>query len=45
MFRLFSLVGDLVTRPQFMRDLEEEHQVARSVMGELEHLIIKALEY
>ena len=26
--RLFTLVGDLVTRPQFMRDLEEDYAVA-----------------
>jgi len=26
--RLFSLVGDRVTRPQFLRNLEEEHTVA-----------------
>jgi len=28
MVRLFTLVGDLVTRPQFLRDLTEEYNVA-----------------
>jgi hypothetical protein len=27
--RLFTLVGEFVTRPQFLRDLDEEHNVAR----------------
>jgi hypothetical protein len=27
--RLFTLVGEFVTKPQFLRDIEEEHNVAR----------------
>jgi hypothetical protein len=29
--RLFTLVGEFVTRPQFLRDLDEEHNVARYI--------------